>query len=68
MIHKASGNTIRNAVSAVRKHLNWSLKNTRVVLKDEMGNGVWRITLANHHVVEVTIIRNSSAQYKGTIK
>lgn len=66
-IHQASGNNIRNAVSAVRKHFGWKYQGTRQVSRADHGDGLYRVLLENGHHVEVTVIPRSTSKYEGSM-
>jgi len=67
MIHKASGNNVRNTVSAVRKYFKWKYKDSYIVTQSESGDNLHRVTLSNEHVIEVTVIPHATCKYEGTL-
>lgn len=68
MIHQASGNNVRNAVSAVRKHFGWAYADTKPTIFSGGEDNLHRVTLKNGHVVEVTVIQHAVCKYEGTMQ
>lgn len=55
---RVRSNNVRNGLSAARKVLGIKLKGSREIIRSGGEDGLYRCTLADGHVIEVTVIGN----------